>query len=250
MKVVAVWDTSVRTFVSYARADRQQLERFCTYAADLRHDGVEFFDDRGIPPGSDFENTLLTQLDDADIVVLLLTPNFIASDWCMQYEFARAVKNMIEGKCRILPLNVERFYVKPQSTLGKMQWTPSGQAIAERNPKERGQAWINAAWELNRCVEAVRGRQDGSSHDEEPISGSSGTNRASSNAAPQVVKLLDAERPIDTTGIRQSPDALGNEAIGLAAGTTDTTPRYLIPAICVIVIALSLIATMLLVSRT
>jgi hypothetical protein len=69
--------TSSRVFISYARADIGYLEQFCTHVADLRHQGVEFLYDHTIPPGSDFERTLYDYLDQADVVLLLLTQNYI-----------------------------------------------------------------------------------------------------------------------------------------------------------------------------
>lgn len=79
-------DISARVFISYARVDIGYLAEFRTYAADLGNNGVKFFDDRAIPPGHDFERTLLDYLDQADVVVLLLTQNYISSEYCMKSE--------------------------------------------------------------------------------------------------------------------------------------------------------------------
>lgn len=143
-----------RVFVSYARADVRHLEDFGAYTADLRHNGVRFFDDRAIPPGHDFKGTLSSYLDQAGIVVLLLTQNYINSRYCMKVELQHAVQNMQEKSCRILPLNVDKFYVTPGSILSSMQWTPSGQSITERPAEARKKAWIDAARALYQYVEA------------------------------------------------------------------------------------------------
>lgn len=147
-------DIPVRVFISYARSDIRHLEELRSYAADLAHNGVKFFDDRVIPPGHDFERTLYGYLDQADVVVLLLTQNYISSDYCIKVELPRAVRNMKMGKCRVLPLNVDKFYITPGSALSSMQWTPSGESISERSAEARKKAWIDAAWTLYQYVEA------------------------------------------------------------------------------------------------
>jgi TIR domain-containing protein len=147
-------DRPSRVFISYARADIRHLTEFCTYTADLRHNGVQFLDDRTIPPGQDFERTLSGYLDQADVVVLLLTQNYVNSDYCMTVELPRVIRNLEMGRCRILPLNVEEFYTTPESALSGMQWTPSGEPITQRSMKARKKAWIDAAWILYQYIEA------------------------------------------------------------------------------------------------
>jgi hypothetical protein len=149
--------TSSRVFISYARADAGHLKEFLAYTADLKNNGVKFLFDCEIPPGDDFKATLSSYLDRADVVVLLLTQNFVKSEYCMTFELPRAIRNMEIRKCRVLPLNVEKFYATPGSALASMQWTPSGEPITERSPKSTKSAWIDAAWTLDRCIRALWG---------------------------------------------------------------------------------------------
>jgi hypothetical protein len=52
---------------------------------------VTFLDDVSIEKGVDFQHELKWWLNDADVVVMLFTPNFENSQWCMEeVQFARA----------------------------------------------------------------------------------------------------------------------------------------------------------------
>lgn len=148
-------EPSTRVFVGYARNDRHHLERFYIHVADLKRNGVEFFDDRDIEPGYDWERVLFERLDSADIVVFLVTANFVASDFCMHEEFPRAMRRQEVGTCLVLPLKVGTVHLSRDSPLRRVQWRPSGGTpISEHETTAaRTRAWAVAAWTLGKMVQ-------------------------------------------------------------------------------------------------
>jgi len=54
-------------------------------------------------------------LREADIVVCLLTANFVASPFCMDKELAIALERSDRGECQILPIHVESFSASNES---------------------------------------------------------------------------------------------------------------------------------------
>lgn len=72
-----------RVFVSYKRTD-SELIASQVYDALTRRGYVTFLDDVSIPKGLDFQGELKWWLNDADLLLVLLSPNFEDSRWCME----------------------------------------------------------------------------------------------------------------------------------------------------------------------
>ena len=176
----------VRIFVSYARDDLRYLERLRTHVADLRRHNVEFFDDRDIGVGREWKRILLERLNVADIVILMVTANFVASDFCMQEEFPQAMQRQQAGKCVLMPLYVAPFDVGSSDQLRKIQWIPSDKPIDGRG-RATTQAWVDVATELRKLVEDWRKTR----LDQAPgVERTTGSNQGSSVVEPSVHVVL------------------------------------------------------------
>lgn len=78
-----------RVFISYKRSESGRVAKQLFEALSY-HGYVPFLDDVSIPKGDDFQHELKWWLNDADAILLLLTPGFANSQWCMQeVNFAR-----------------------------------------------------------------------------------------------------------------------------------------------------------------
>jgi len=72
-----------RVFVSYKRKDSEFVANQI-YEALTRRGYVTFLDDVSIGKGLDFQGELKWWLNDADVLLVLLSPNFEQSRWCME----------------------------------------------------------------------------------------------------------------------------------------------------------------------
>lgn len=93
--------TTERTFAvlySYAHADedlRQQLEK---HLALLRRQGiVDQWHDRKIGAGSESAGQISDHLERADVILLLISSDFLASDYCFEIEMKRAMERHDAG---------------------------------------------------------------------------------------------------------------------------------------------------------
>ena len=59
------------------------------------HGLIEWWYDRCIPPGNDWDHKIRAELDHADIIVLLVSPRFLASDYIRGVEVERAVSRAL-----------------------------------------------------------------------------------------------------------------------------------------------------------
>jgi hypothetical protein len=65
---------------------------------------VSAWHDREIPPGTDWAEEVSDRLESADIVLLLLSADFLASDYCYSIEMNRALERQAEGKTAVVPV--------------------------------------------------------------------------------------------------------------------------------------------------
>jgi TIR domain/SIR2-like domain len=92
-------------FISYSHADdelRQALERSL---ASLKLERlIRPWDDRQIVSGTDWEQQLDSRLETADIVLLLVSNDFLSSPYCIGREATRAVERHLQGTTRVVPI--------------------------------------------------------------------------------------------------------------------------------------------------
>jgi hypothetical protein len=92
-------------FFSYSHSDetfRDQLE--VHLSALKRQKVIESWHDRKIIAGSVIDDAIDRHLNGADVILLLISPDFIASDYCYDKEVERALQRHSEGTARVIPV--------------------------------------------------------------------------------------------------------------------------------------------------
>ena len=60
--------------------------------------------DRRIVPGQEFEHQIYHYFSQADIILLLISSDFIASDYCYQVEMTNALERHKKGEAVVIPV--------------------------------------------------------------------------------------------------------------------------------------------------
>ena len=92
-------------FFSYSHADealRNELEKHLSVLR--REDVITTWHDRRIGPGEELHGQINGQLNSADIVLLLVSADFLASDYCYDVEMIRAMERHERGEARVIPV--------------------------------------------------------------------------------------------------------------------------------------------------
>jgi hypothetical protein len=146
-----------QAFISYTHRDERHADRLRTALAVLKSQGLlEHWHDRRIQPGAEWETEIDAHLDSADLVLLVVTPEFLASEYAFGIEVARALERRERGEAMVVPIIV-RASDWMHSPLGKLQALPTdGKPIA--NWKNRDDAWLNVAQGIRGVVEKQAGR--------------------------------------------------------------------------------------------
>lgn len=94
-----------RAFISYSHADDALRAEFDKHLSLLRRQGlIELWSDHRIPAGGDFENHISAELEAADIIILLVSPDFMASDYCFGVEMKRGMERHHHGSAIVVPV--------------------------------------------------------------------------------------------------------------------------------------------------
>jgi hypothetical protein len=90
---------------SHAPEDDAHRRRLEAHLSALKHEGlVETWATRDVSAGHDWRVEIEARLDQADIVVLFLSADYLGSDDCFQVELARAREAHESGRALVLPL--------------------------------------------------------------------------------------------------------------------------------------------------
>ncbi len=116
---------SVKVFISYAHADQELCKQLQDHLSPLIRSGrMTIWQDQEIPAGEDWENHINTRLNDADLILLLVSASFIASNYCWNKEVREALKRHKAGMVQVIPIILRPVHW--QSTpLGQLQALPT-----------------------------------------------------------------------------------------------------------------------------
>ncbi|MBD2562388.1 MULTISPECIES: tetratricopeptide repeat protein [Nostoc] len=96
---------SIEVFISYHQKDeelREELEKHL--ATLLREQTITSWHDRKIVAGQEFKDEINKSLKRAGLILLLVSPDFIASDYHWTVEVTRALEQNAAGKARVIPV--------------------------------------------------------------------------------------------------------------------------------------------------
>ncbi|MDT7541684.1 MAG: hypothetical protein QOE33_1588 [Acidobacteriota bacterium] len=92
-------------FISYCHADELHKNNIEKHLSPLvRERQIKIVTDRGIKPGSKWESEIAEYLSKSTIVLLLISADFIASDYCYEKELSNAIQRNDRGEAIVIPV--------------------------------------------------------------------------------------------------------------------------------------------------
>ncbi len=115
----------VTIFFCYAREDEALLNKLKTHLRPLQRQGlIDVWYDRDISAGTEWEQEIKEHLNSAQIVLLLVSPDFMDSDYCYSIEMKRALERHARGEAKVIPV-ILRYVDWHGEPLGKLQALPT-----------------------------------------------------------------------------------------------------------------------------
>ncbi|MGF6505875.1 TIR domain-containing protein [Paraburkholderia sp. 32] len=114
-----------RAFISYSHVDEQYRAELEKHLSLLKRQGlVDVWSDHRIPPGGEIDSHISAELEAAELILLLVSSDFIASDYCYGTEMKRALERHREGSAKVVAIIVRPCDWK-NSPLGALKALPN-----------------------------------------------------------------------------------------------------------------------------
>lgn len=142
-------------FISYSHKDDEWRAKLDSHLALLKRQSVfDVWHDRRIGAGREWAGDINDALERASVVLLLVSADFLASDYCYDKEMKRALQRHDQGDARVVPV-ILRTCDWQSSDFGKLQAVPrDGRPIASHSDVDA--AMTEVALALRRIAEEMR----------------------------------------------------------------------------------------------
>ncbi len=151
---------ALKLFYSYAHKDERWRQRIETHLSMLQRQGyIASWHDRNITAGATWAGDIATHLNTADIILLLISPDFLASEYCYSVEMARAMERHYAEAARVIPI-----ILRPTDWKGtpfeQLQALPSNAQPVSRW-KDRDEALLDIATGIRKAVDELNAYTSG-----------------------------------------------------------------------------------------
>jgi internalin A len=127
-----------RFFISYSSLDKSYLQDFTRQLISLRTEGlVETWDDRELQAGDKWDAVIKEQLEKADYIVLLISSNFLNSEYIRDVELKEALENSAK---RVIPVMIDYCSWQFEDRLKEIQVLNKNTPLTSYQPVSKG--WL------------------------------------------------------------------------------------------------------------
>ncbi len=142
-----------KVFVSYSHDDEKLKHRLIQHLESLKHERlVDVWHEGEIRLGSEREATILENLREADVILLLVSASFIASPFCYHRDLETAIERHAARTARVIPIIVRECEWRGLP-FGRLQAARDGKAIT--SPANH-RAWTETVREIRRAIVDLR----------------------------------------------------------------------------------------------
>jgi len=131
-------------FYSYSHKDEELRDQLETHLSTLKRQGIiQSWHDRKINAGQDWATVIDSRIDSADVILLLISSDFIASDYCYGHEVQSALERHRTDSARVIPV-ILRSCDWQSTPFCRLQALPKdGKAVTSW--PNRDEAWTDVA---------------------------------------------------------------------------------------------------------
>ena len=141
-------------FVSYSHRDADARARLETHLAPLKRDNVETWFDGDMNAGDRLDTAIAKALRSAHIFVGLLSPDYLASNYCWKIEYRRAMNRRARGSIRVVAVVVRPCDWKSTVASGFKLLPEDGREVTRWRSAD--DAYLNIVRGIRRVVASVR----------------------------------------------------------------------------------------------
>ena len=142
-----------KVFFSYAHADQALRDELAKHLAVMKRNGdISDWYDRDINAGAVLDEKISEALESSEIVLCLVSPDFLASRYCYEREMKRALERRRAGDCEVLPV-ILRPSDWLETPLAALRATPTdGKPVTSHS--DRDAAFVNVTADIRRVAKS------------------------------------------------------------------------------------------------
>jgi hypothetical protein len=148
----------VEIFISYTHEDEPLLKELVKHLSMMKREGlVKLWHDREIVAGTNWEKDLDGHLEQAKIILLLVSSSFMASDYCYGIEMERAMERYDAGEAVVIPIILRPADWKG-APFSKIQMLPRDAKPVTRWA-DRDEAFLEVAKGIRNTIKFLQGKK-------------------------------------------------------------------------------------------
>ncbi len=143
--------SSKKIFFSYSKHDREYLDQLLRHLSGLKREGrIKPWDDSHILPGEEWDDKVKQELAAADIILLLVSADFLATDYIWEVEIKEAMERHEQGTATVIPVII-RSCSWNKLVFGKLNGLPA-KGVPVSTLKDRDEAWLEVVKGIERVL--------------------------------------------------------------------------------------------------
>jgi len=159
----------IELFCSYAHEDESLLQKLETHLSMLKRQGlISTWYDRQITAGTQWARAIDAHLNSASVILLLISPDFFASDYCYGIEMMRALARHKANEARVIPILLRPVDWKG-APFAHLQALPTN-AKPITTWSNRDEAFANVVTGIRRAIEDLAQLSASDAYGEKPVS--------------------------------------------------------------------------------
>lgn len=146
----------IKVFYSYAHEDEGLRQRLQTHLGVLKYQQlITEWHDRDIRAGEEWAKQVQVHLDTADIILLLISPDFLNSAYINSVEMKRALERHDAGEARVIPIILVPVYWE-YTSFSKLKVLPTdGAPVKSKRWNNPDEAFANIAEGISKVIKEL-----------------------------------------------------------------------------------------------
>jgi TIR domain len=162
-------ESALEVFFSYAHADEEWKNRLIVSLSMLKRGNlISEWHDRNITPGAEWATEIDTHLLSAHIILLLVSPDFLASNYCWGIEVKTAMQRHDAREACVIPIIIRPADWK-YAPFSKLQALPTdGKPVTTWLDKD--EAFLNITKGIRAAIQSMKKAEEGKASNSVPSS--------------------------------------------------------------------------------
>ena len=154
----------IEIFYSYSRKDLAHVQELLNHLGVPKRLGlIVNWHDREMTAGTEWQGQIDQYLNSADVILLMVSSDFIASNYVWDVELKRAMERHEKGEARVIPVILRPVNHWKAAPFGKLAAVPTG-GLPVTRWSNQDEAFADVAAHIRKALEELRNPRSAHRH--------------------------------------------------------------------------------------